>query len=341
MRALVTGGGGFLGRAITEALLARGDEVRTFARGAYPELDEMGAEHMRGDIAHLGALELAMQDIDVVFHVASLVAQYGDPADFDRINVDGTRNVIEACRRTGVTRLVFTSTPSVIHDGNDKLGIDESVPYPADFACDYFRTKAEAERLVLAADGSMTAEDQPLRTCALRPHGIFGPGDTSLLPLLIGKAIKGNLRIVGTGETKVDWTYVDNAVHAHLLAADALDGEAPAGGKAFFIANDEPTNPWTFFNGILRELGIPEVKRKVPLGFAKFAGSAAEGVWRTLKLKGEPPATRAQASVIGTSHYFDLSAARRDLGYEPQVSLDEGVKRTIPWLKQQMDEGRL
>lgn len=338
---LVTGGGGFVGKRLVEKLLARGDEVRTLARGDYPELTEMGAEHLRGDIADKATVDAALTGVGLVFHVASLVKPFGDPKEFDRVNIEGTQNIIEGCKKHGVSRLVFTSTPSVIHDGNDAHGIDESKPYPDSHLCDYFRSKAEAERRVLAADNTKGADDVALRTCSLRPHGIYGPGDTSLFPLLIQRAQSGRLRIIGDGDTKVDWTYIDNAVHAHLLAADALDDDAPAGGKAYFIADGNPQNPWTMFNGVLQELGLPQVNRKVSLGIAKFAGGMMEKAWRVFGLKGEPPATRAMASVLGTSHWFDLSAAERDLGYTPLVTTEEGLKRTVPWLKAEMESGSL
>ena len=346
MKALVTGGGGFLGKAVTKALIDRGDDVCTFARGDYPELRTLGATHLRGDVGDLEALTAAVTSCDVVFHVASLVATFGKREDFVRINVEGTRNVTRACIAQGVRNLVFTSTPSVVHSDKDACGIDESAPYPESFLCHYFWSKALAEKEVLAQNGAALApayvDKGPLRVVALRPHAIFGPGDTSLFPWLIARAKSGRLRIIGSGATQIDWTYVDNAVDAHLLAADALCKDpCPCAGKAYFIANDEPVNPWVFFNGILQALDVAPISRKVPLGLAKAMGRMAEGVWSTFALKGEPPGTRAMASVLGTSHFFDLSAAKRDLGYRPRVSLAEGVERTVPWLKREIAAGRI
>ncbi|MCP4504140.1 MAG: NAD-dependent epimerase/dehydratase family protein, partial [Deltaproteobacteria bacterium] len=225
--------------------------------------------------------------------------------------------------------------------------------------CDYFRSKAAAEKLLLASDGAAFTDVQSaassdddkdiqnksntVRTCSIRPHGIYGPGDTSLFPVLISRAKKGRLRIVGSGDTEVDWTYVDNAVYAHLLAAHALleddNGHAKAGGKAYFIADNCPGNPWDFFNNVLRELGIDEVKRKVPLGVAKSAGALMEAVWRTFGMKGEPPGTRAMASVLGNSSWYDLSRARADLNYEPLLTTPEGISLTLPYLKSQLEAG--
>jgi nucleoside-diphosphate-sugar epimerase len=342
MRAFVTGGGGFLGGALVRALRARGDEVTSFARGDYPALKALGVTHVRGDIADRDTLARAMNGHDVVFHVAALVQPFGNPKDFDRVNIDGTRNVTEAMASAGIETLVFTSTPSVIHDGHDARGIDESKPYPAQHMCDYFRTKAAAEVIVREANGRALDGGKTLRTTCLRPHGVFGPGDTSLMPLLIARAKAGRLRIIGDGDTKVDWCYVDNATDAHLLAADALRKPpyAPA-GRVYFIANDEPVNPWAFFNDILAKLSLPTVARKVPLGLAVTAGGLAEGAWSLFGLKGEPPGTRAMASVLGTSHWFDLSAAKRDLGWTPRVKLDDGVAQTVPYLRRMLDEGKL
>jgi len=341
---LVTGGGGFLGKAMVQALLDAGAKVRTFARGAYPELTEMGAEHVRGDLADESSVFNAVDGVDIVFHVAGLVKPFGNPDEFDAINIMGTQHVIDACVAHNVSRLVFTSTPSVVHDGTDSRGIDENKPYPETFLCDYFRSKAAAEQLLLGADETpLSSGEGQLRTCSIRPHGIYGPGDTSLFPLLIQRAKKGKLRIIGAGDTEVDWTYVGNAVYAHLLAAQALlvddAGKCPAGGRAYFIADDCPSNPWTFFNGVLKQLGLGEVHRKVPLGVAKAGGAVMEGVWRTFGLKGEPPGTRAMASVLGNSSWYDLKRAREELKYEPLVTTDVGVELTLPYLKEQLDAG--
>jgi 2-alkyl-3-oxoalkanoate reductase len=343
MKALVTGGGGFLGKKIVSALIDKGIQVRSFARGDYPELTQMGVDHVRGDLVDAESITAACRDMDIVYHVASLVSPFGRPQDFDRINIDGTRNVITACRENNVKYLVFTSTPSVIHDGNDAEGIDESKPYPDSFLCDYFRSKAVAEKSILEANDSVLANGQDvLRTCSLRPHAIFGPGDLSLFPILLQKAKAGRLRILGSGNTKIDWTYVDNAVQAHLNAGDALqDMSSNAAGKAYFIANDEPVNPWEFFNQVLSELDLPRIEKRVPLQVALKMGGVMEFIWRTLRLDGEPPATRAMASVMGTSHYFDLSAAKKDLGYEPHVPLQEGIARTVPWLREELKAGRI
>lgn len=341
MRALVTGGGGFVGKAVVKALLKRGDEVVAFQRGSYPELEEVGARCVRGDLCDKESVKAAVKDVDVVFHVAAKTGFAGSADEFEAINVGGTENVVEACLENGIEHLVYCSSPSVILDGKDHRLADESVPYASHFLAHYPRTKAEAERRVLAANGRAGKGGKALHTCALRPHLIFGPGDEHLMPRLIARAKAGRLRIIGDGENEVDWTYVDNVAHAHLLAADALlSSEKKPAGKPYFITNGEPVKAWPWFNEILEALGLPRLTRKVPLGVARFVGKTFDATWRAFGLRGEPPLTEFAAVQVATSHTFRLENARRDLGYEPVVSLKEGLARTIPWLKAQLEAGR-
>ena len=321
MRALVTGGAGFLGGAIVRRLLERGDAVRSFSRGPHPELAALGVEALRGDVADAEAVVRAAADCDVVFHVAARVGGWGPRAEYRRTNVLGTENVIRACRRQGVTRLVHTSTPSVVHTGGDIEGGDESLPYADHFDAAYPETKAEAERRVLAANGD------GLSTVALRPHLVWGPGDNQLIPRLLDRARKGRLWLVGGGDCLVDATYVDNAAQAHLLAADRLSAEARCAGRAYFIAQGEPTPARELINGVLAAARLPAVTRRMPARLAWLAGGLAELVWWTLRRKGEPPITRFAASQLATAHWYDLSAARRDLGYAPEVTTAEGLRR--------------
>lgn len=340
MHALVTGGGGFVGGKLARALRARGDDVTAFQRGSYPELEKAGIRCVKGDIADRHDVMALLHGVDVVFHVAAKVGGAGDPADFERVNVRGTENIIEACVKNGVTRLVFCSSPSVVDEDGGFESLDESTPYAAQYLADYPRTKAMAERLVLEANGRETTT-LPLRTCALRPHLVFGPGDTGSLPRVIERAKKGRLRIVGDGLNRVDLTYVDNVVDAHLLAADALSKpETPAGGKAYFITNGEPVVLWDWVNEILDDIGLPRVKKKVPQGLARVVGKALDVTWSTFGIAGEPPVTEWAAKMMATSHTFRIDAARRDLCYAPAVSMDEGRRRTVPWLKEQLAAGR-
>ncbi len=321
MKVLVTGGGGFLGGAVVRRLRQRGWEVRSFTRSAYPRLDELGVEQALGDLSDPEAVTRAAAGVDVVVHTAARAGIWGRPAEFFATNVTGTANVIAACTANAVRKLVYTSTPSVVHGGGDLEGADESAPYPAHFDAPYPETKAAAERAVLAANGP------DLATVALRPHLIWGPGDPHLIPRVIARAKAGKLRKIGTRPVTVDVTYIDNAADAHVRAVDALDVGAAAAGKAYFISNGEPVELWAFLNRVLAAAGVPPVTRTVSAWKARLAGSVLERVYRWFRLPGEPPMTRFVAAQLSTSHWYDITAARRDLGYEPTVSIDDGLKR--------------
>jgi nucleoside-diphosphate-sugar epimerase len=321
MKALVTGGGGFLGGAVVRWLRQRGDTVRSFTRSRYPWLDELNVEQTLGDLANLEDVEKAVAGCDVVFHVAAKAGVWGRYTDFYTTNVVGTENVITACKKHAVCRLVYTSTPSVVHAGTDIEGADESLPYPQHFESYYSETKAKAEKAVLAANGP------ELATVALRPHLIFGPGDPHLVPRILEAARKGRLKRIGSRPVKVDVTYIDNAAQAHLHAADRLAiGSAPA-GKAYFISNGEPVELWPFIDRILAEAGLPPLTKSIAAWKARLAGRIFEFVYWLFRLPGEPPLTRFVASQLSTSHWYDISAARRDLGYQPTVSVEEGLRR--------------
>lgn len=325
MRVLVTGGGGFLGKKIVEQLLERGDEVTTLARGDYPELARMGARPLRGDIADPASCQEAVAGQDAVIHTAARVGIWGPHEDFVRVNVTGTQNLLEASRDAGVRAFVFTSSPSVTSDGGDVEGAAEK-PYPASYLASYPETKAASERMALEFH-----DPDGMGTTALRPHLIWGPGDPNLIPRLLDRARKGRLRIVGDGKNRVDITYIDNAAQAHLQALDALlqRDEPGPGGKAYFISNDEPVDLWPWINGLLARLQMPPVTRKVPASVATTVGGFLEGAWRTFRLGGEPPLTRFSANQLATSHWYDMGPARRDFGYEPKISMAEGMEHLI------------
>jgi 2-alkyl-3-oxoalkanoate reductase len=311
-KVLVTGGGGFLGSAIVRQLVARGDEVRSFSRTPA----KLDIPQFHGDLTDTAALQTAMQGCEVVFHVAAKAGIWGRYADFYRSNTLGTISVIEACRKAGVPKLVHTSTPSVVHGGSSLIGINESTPYPEHFEAHYPATKALAERAVLAANSPTLA------TVALRPHLIWGPGDPHLVPRIVAKAKAGKLKRIGSEPVMVDVTFVENAADAHLLAADKIDSCA---GKAYFITNGEPIELWGFLNRILALHGLPPITKTVAVWKAKLAGQICEWLWQLLP--GEPPMTRFVASQLSTSHWYDITAARRDVGYVPRVSIEEGLKR--------------
>jgi nucleoside-diphosphate-sugar epimerase len=326
MRALVTGGGGFLGGAIVRLLRERGDEVVSYSRGRYALLDQLGATQVSGDISDEAALTAVAQGCDVIFHVAAKAGIWGDYAEYYGANVTGTEAVIAACRRNGIRRLVATGSPSVVFDGSDVEGGDESLPYAASYKTHYPQTKMLAEKLVLGANSA------ELATVSLRPHLIWGPGDNHLVPRLIAKAKSGRLRRIGSSPCLVDTVYVDNAARAHLLAADRLFPDSVISGKAYFISNGEPLPLWEMVNRILAAAGLPPVTATISPRAAMFAALLCEGVWSTFRLAGEPPITRFVASELSTAHWFDISAAKRDLGYVPEVTLEEGLQRLHSWL---------
>lgn len=336
MKALVTGGGGFLGGALVRALVARGDKVITFQRGDYPALKKLGVkchkpEALDFDSQYLWIPQLTeiMRGCDVVFHTAAKAGIWGRPIDFENANEVYTQGVIRACTWAGVKKLVYTSSPSVVYAGKDEENIDESVGYPARFLADYPRTKADAERRVLKAN------DETLATVALRPHLIWGPGDHHLVPRIIDRARRGKLKLVGSGACLVDSTYIDNAVHAHLCAAEHLHIGAPCAGKAYFISNSEPLAMADLINRILAAAGLPPVIRSVKPGVAYAVGAILETLYRLLGIEREPIMTRFVAKQLSTAHWFNLSAAKRDLKYEPVVSIDEGMKRLAASLGQE------
>lgn len=321
MKALVTGGGGFLGSVITRMLRERGVVVRSFSRGAYPVLDSLGVEQFQGDLIDGDAVSVAMKDCDIVYHVAAKAGVWGPWREYYQANVVGTNNVLAACRQNRIRKLVFTSSPSVTFAGVDQNGVNESEPYPKKFLAHYPLTKSIAEQAVLAANGPQLA------TVALRPHLIWGAGDPHIIPRLVSRARVGKLRRIGSRPNLVDTTYVENAASAHISAGDRLEVGSPIAGRAYYISNGEPEPLWDFINRILAVAGLPPVTRTVSPKLAYAAGAMLEQVYKVLGRSDEPPITRFVAKQLSTAHWFDLSAAKRDLGYSPTVSTAEGLRK--------------
>lgn len=311
-RVLVTGGGGFLGQAIVRRCLDRGYAVRVLGRTTVPSSIAERVEFQAADIAEAHPVDAAVRGCEFVFHVAAKAGVWGPADDYNRANLIGTTNVVESCERHGVHALVHTSTPSVVFNGQPFRGDDESLPYGSNWLCDYARTKALAEKRALAAASS------GLKVCALRPHLIWGPGDTHLFPRVLVRARTGRLRIVGDGRNQVDVTHVDTAADAHLNALDALLA-GRANGKAYFLSQGEPVRLWDFINRLLVGAGLPPVTRHISLPAAYALGATLETTWRAFRLRGEPPMTRFVAVELAKDHWFDVSAARRDIGLRPAV----------------------
>jgi len=263
---------------------------------------------------------------DSIFHVAAKAGIWGSYDSFYQANVVGTQNILKACHRQGINKLVYTSSPSVVFDGSDVEGGDESLPYPTHFEAYYPQTKAMAEQLVLAANGPQLA------TVALRPHLIWGPGDNHLVPRIIAKGKSGKLRRIGDRSCLVDTVYVDNAARAHLQAAERLAPGSPVAGKAYFISNGEPVELWDMVNRILAAGGVTPVNKSISPKAAYAIGTICEKIWGWFGLAGEPPMTRFVAKELAPAHWFNISAARRDFGYLPEISLDEGLVRLQQWL---------
>ncbi len=281
-----------------------------------------------------------MRWVDCVFHAAALPGIGMDREAYRTVNQVGTELLLANCRRLGVRRFVYTSSPSVVFAGGDQCAVDESAPY--DFGwmrasrAYYSESKACAEQAVLAANG------EAMKTCALRPHLIWGPGDTHLIPRLIARARSGRLWRVGDGTNLVDTTYVENAADAHLLIArraqliaerPPADADSPA-GKAYFVSQGEPVNCWQWIDDILALVNLPPVRKSMSLKTATRIGAGCEAANQLLRRKKEPPMTRFLAAQLATSHWFDISAARRDLRYQPRVATAEGMRRLGQWLLQ-------
>jgi len=335
---LVTGGTGFLGKRLMLRLLAEGRRVTVLSRRADADLAARGVRFVCASLDDAEAVRAACAGQESVFHTAAKVGVWGRYADFYKTNVLGTRALIEGCREHGVSRLIYTSTPSVVYNGRDIAGGDESLPLTTRCPSPYPLTKAIAEREVLAANS------EKLRTVALRPHLIWGAGDPHLVPRLLAAAgsqtlfFGRRLRIVGSGQNRVDMVHVENAVDAHLLAEAALSPDLASrrgAGRAYFITNGEPVRLWNWVNELLAALGEPPVTRRVSLRGASLLGGLCEGLWRGLPflLKGEPPMTRFVAAELAKDHWFDIGAARRDLGYSPRVSMEQGFRELIEWLR--------
>ncbi|CAG1011795.1 sterol-4alpha-carboxylate 3-dehydrogenase (decarboxylating) [Burkholderiales bacterium] len=331
MRILVTGGNGFLGSRIVDRLTKAGHEVTVFARSVNPQSDFATASSdksairnpqcVAGNLADADQVSAAIAGHDTVFHVAAKAGVWGRRRDYFDTNVTGTRNVVAACGVHGVKSLIYTSTPSVVFSAASLEGVNEDTPYATRFLTHYAETKCIAEKEVLAANGIGA-----LRTVAMRPHLIWGRGDPHLVPRVLARARAGRLKRVGDGTNKVDITHVEDAADAHILALEHIE---KAAGKAYFISS-EAVNLWDWISALLARVGLPQVTRQVSRAAAYRVGAVLEFVYGLFGVAKEPPMTRFVAENLATSHWFDISRARKDLGYQPrrfgEAALDDYLK---------------
>jgi nucleoside-diphosphate-sugar epimerase len=332
MKVLVTGGSGFVGGAVARLLRRRGHEVRSLSRREHPDLARDGIPEFFGDLLDLDAVRAACRGADAVVHCAAKVGLWGPYDEFHRVNVKGTESVLRACQELGIRKLVYTSSPSVVFDGRDVEGWDESAPYSRRFDSAYSRTKATAEEMVLSSNTASFG------AVALRPHLVWGPGEDRLVSRLLAKARGGELRRIGTLNKKVDTTFLDDAAEAHLLALDRIEPKSPVAGKAYFISGGEPRPVWDVIDAILAAAGLPPVAGTVRPLAASLAAWGYEAFYAAAGKTEEPPLTRFLAQQLTTAHWFDISAARRDLGYQPRVPFEAGLERLRVWFAQQKEQ---
>ena len=322
IKALVTGGGGFVGSYIVKQLLKKGVHCSVVGRNFYPELSALGANCLRGDIGDAAFLSDSMQGIDTVFHVAALAGIWGKWEDYFKVNVQGTENVIAACKENKVSSLVYTSTPSVVFNGEDIENGDETLPYAKRFLCHYAKSKVVAEKLVLRSND----EQKQFLTCAIRPHLVWGPGDPHLIPRLLERGRQRQLKKIGDCQNRVDISYVENVAEAHILAALNLEESGTAAGESYFISQGEPVNLWKWIDTLFEQMDVPPITTTVPFPLAYSIGAILEGFHHTFAPRKEPKMTRFLAEQLAKSHYFSIAKATKDLGYKVRVSTNDGMK---------------
>ena len=324
-KVLVTGGAGFLGKAVVCRLVDRGDQVRSLARNYYPDLEKMGVDQVQGDLSDSDTVARACEDRTIVYHIAAKGPPWGRYDEYYQTNVVGTQNIIDSCLAQDQTSLIYTSTPNVVQNGRDIEGADESMPYPKKFITHYAKTKAMAEQLVV------NASRNKLKSIILRPSKIWGPGDDQILTRLVARAEK--LPQIGDGKNLIDATYIDDAADAHILAADKLEERPDLSGNIYFISQGEPVLAWYIINEFLKAAGCSPVKKSVPFRIAWVTGALLEFIYNILHLSKEPFITRFLAESVAQSSWFNIEAAKRDLGYIPKIGTAEGLRRLEEWLK--------
>lgn len=325
MKVLITGCSSLIGVRVAALLIARGDDVVGFQRSSSPELDRLGVGQRLGDIRDSSAVRAAAAGCDAVLHLAAKVGVTGPWDDYRSINVGGTEHVLEAVRAHGIDRLVHVSSPSVAHGGEPIIGGGADAPVLGRSHAWYPESKALAEIAALSA----VSDD--LGVVAIRPHLVWGPGDTQLVGRIVERAATGRLVLVGGGRALVDTTYIDNAASALIAALDAVRPDAMCSGRAYVVSNGEPRMIRELVEGICRAAGVEFAPRDVSLRVGRAVGAVTERVWPLLRRAGEPPLTQFLADQLGTAHWFDQQPLRDDLGWAPQVTIDEGLTRLTDW----------
>jgi nucleoside-diphosphate-sugar epimerase len=320
---LVTGAGGFLGSYIVKELLERGYKVTGLARNVYPELVSLGVEFVKCDLSVKEEVEqLDLGSFDGLIHTAALAGVWGSYQRYETINYLGTIYLYERAKACGLKNIVYTSSPSVVFGEDDIVDGDETLNYPEKYYTHYAKTKAMAEEYILAH-----SIDDQLNTVSLRPHLIWGPGDPHLIPRVLEKAKKGKLKIVGRGDNLVDIIHVRNAALAHVQALETLFKTDEFNGESYFIGQERPVNLWDFLNSVLALKGLPLITQEVNFNLAFHLGHGFELLFKLVGIeRPEPPMTRFVALQLAKSHYFKHDKAKRDFGYEPKVSIEQGLK---------------
>ena len=328
-KVLVTGGGGFLGKYIVERLLElHCAEVRSLGRSPQSELEKIGVNVFCGDIADKNAVLNASKGCDIIFHTAAKAGIWGTYKEFYNANVVGTGNIINACIEYKIPYLINTSTPSVVCGNHDIENGNEQLPYPAHYPAHYPATKAEAEKMVSKASSST------LKTVSIRPHLLWGVRDSHILPTLAKRAKQGRLMMIGTGKNIVDMTHIRNAAEAHINAAEALNANSAISGKNYFISDTHPLNLWDWVEEFLKDIGVSSIRKSIPFKRAYRIGAVMEFIFRLFGIKNDPPMTRFAAIQLAYSHYFDITAAKKELNYKPVVNYKQAYSETIQWMKE-------
>jgi nucleoside-diphosphate-sugar epimerase len=313
VRVLVTGASGLLGGEVARLLVRQGHDVATFQRRP-SGVD--GAIDFRGSLTDIAVLREAVQGAEGIIHLAAKVSFTGRAAEFDEVNVEGTRRLLHLARAAGVRDMVFVSSPSVANSGAAIAGLGAEPADPDHAHGDYSRTKAEAELLALAADAS------EFRVAVVRPHIVWGPGDTQLVERVLARAGTGRLPLLDAGAALIDTTYVDNAAAAIVAALFRMDH---VHGRALVVSNGEPRPVGELLAGICAAGGVPAPSWTVPGGVARAAGAVVEKLWTWAGRKEEPPMTRFLAEQLSTAHWYDQRETRELLDWTPAVSLDDGL----------------